>query len=93
MDFVNQAETNPAGVVFVLLSVGWNPSSSGGIPNSINLLSYTRTASLYALVACANDYLRFLSNLFLPSRVSSIFLDNSSTNLGSISAFSTISWI
>jgi len=43
--FNDQADTKPAGVVLVLLSVGWNPNSSGGMPNSINLLSYTRTAS------------------------------------------------
>jgi len=42
---------------------------------------------------CANEYFKFFNNLFLESNVSSIFLLNSSTSLGSISAFSTISLI
>jgi len=29
-------ETNPAGIVEVIVSIGWNPNSSGGIPNSTN---------------------------------------------------------
>jgi len=32
-------ETSPAGIVDVLVSKGWNPNSSGGIPNSTNLAS------------------------------------------------------
>lgn len=49
--FDHQLETRPAGIELVIVGSGWNPSSSDGIPNWINLASYTLIASLYAFVA------------------------------------------
>ena len=43
---VDQEDTSPAGIVDVTEFKVWNPSSSGGIPNSSNLASYTLIASL-----------------------------------------------
>jgi hypothetical protein len=46
MFYFNQDDTSPAGIVDVFVSKIWNPNSSGGIPNSTNLASYTLIASL-----------------------------------------------
>lgn len=73
-----QAATKPAGMFDVLVSSSSSPSSSAGIPNSTSLASYTLIASLYALVACAKEYLRLRKIEFFASIASSIFLHISS---------------
>ena len=65
--FDHQLETRPAGIELVIVGSGWNPSSSDGIPNWINLASYTLIASLYAFVAWFMLYWRFFICWFLNS--------------------------